>query len=234
MTLSQFLCFLAFLLIFFNTQGCSLLNSGTVHMKYTTATARFDGVEYSNKERLKSVSVSARNVQHPSLYPTWATTLSLDPSIHYDTQIYGTQTSKPNKAGKLEPLPDIEIRRLSTFANIKAVQHTPIGSFTFSGGFGLGFSRLKDTRFVDTLKIRGMGKLDLNYVAFITPRFFFMVGPRYYRDSRDEFVVAMRFGYFWGRKERKTGLIELMTPPSHSPDLGDESQSDENSEPAQD
>lgn len=235
MVLSRFLKILIILLIYLCSQGCSILNSGTVHMKYTTATARFDGVKYSNKERLKSISVSARNIQHPSLYPTWATTISLDPSIHYDTQVYGTLASKLNpQSGMIEPLPDIEIRRLSSFANVKAVQHTPIGAFTLSGGFGLGFSRLKDTRFVDTLMVRGMGKIDLNYVAFITPRFFFMVGPRYYRDSRDEFIVALRFGYFWGRKERKTGLIELVTPPSRSHDQTDEHQNDESSKPPQD
>ena len=41
-------------------------------------------------------------------------------------------------------------------------------------------------------------RIDFAYVAFFSKRFFFLMGPRYYREQYETFVFAMRLGYFWG------------------------------------
>lgn len=194
-------------------QSCAIFNSGTLHVKYTRSKAKFDGVSYQNKERFRSLSFSIRNVQHPSLYAPWAVSVSLDPSVHLDRQLYGTLATTTDASGRTTQLPDIEIRRLSAFSNLKIVGHTPIGQFALSGGYGLGATRYDDNGALQSLRARSIRKLDLAYIGFFANRFFFMMGPRYYRTYREEYIFALRVGMFWGPIKRKKGWFELFSAP---------------------
>jgi hypothetical protein len=197
------------LLITFLSSGCAIFNSGTVHLKYSKVKVQFDDVNYQNKERWSDVSFSVRNIQHPSLFQGWATNISIDPSIHYDRQLFRSDETFINAQGVEQNYQDIMIRRLSAFANGKLVTHTGIGQFALSAGYGVGASRYEGHYSLKTIRMVEMRKIDLAYIGFVTDRVFFMMGPRYYREKRDEYILAIRIGYFWGEKEYRRGMIQL-------------------------
>lgn len=174
-----------------------LLNSGTVHAKYTVVKAKFDGVNYENKERLGTVSFSVRNVQHPREFGKWNFNIRLTPSVHFDNITYQTGHPDPVRSG--ESMPDINVKRLIGMGNLKFSTHTPIGAFVLTGGFGGAVSKLDDGRGLNTIKTTEIRRLDLAYVGFFAKRFFFLAGPRYYKEQYESFVFAFRVGIFWGR-----------------------------------
>lgn len=176
-----------------------LLNSGTTHVKYTVAKAKFDNITYENKQRLGDVSFSIRNVQHPKKYGKWAMNLRLSPSIHLDKTTYSTLEKYTNENGNYVTRPDIEVRRLMTLANIKATTHTPIGAFALSAGFGGGVIKKDDERGLDTITTREVRRIDFVYYGFFAKRFYFLMGPRYYKEENESYQFAFRLGYFWGK-----------------------------------
>lgn len=176
-----------------------LLNSGTVHVKYTVSNATFDGQLYENKNRLGNISASIRNVSHPE-GKNWGASFKLHPSIHFSNTTYqsgGTRIS--HRTGLLENLPDINIKRLSTLASLKLNFHTPIGQFSLTGGFGGTLYKLKEEGYYETVKTSEIRKLGFAYTGFLTKRFFVMIGPRYFNDGNEQYVFAARLGYFWGK-----------------------------------
>lgn len=215
-------------------QGCAIFNSGTAHIKYTHIKAKFNHIPYENKEKLGSLSFSVRNVQHPSSYPRFATTISLDPSIHYDRQRFTTDRVQLTPEGILEHYPEVRISRFSAFANIKWTTHTPIGQFVLSGGYGVGANKIENSRELSSFRTRAIRKLDLHYVGFLTERIFFLFGPRIYKDQKEEAVFAFRIGYFWGAKKSETGFLELVRAPRPKPVQKDVDQIPESSESDQD
>lgn len=183
-------------------QSCSLLNSGSVNLKYTMARAKFEGVTYENKERLSDVSISVRNIQHPEKYGPWNFNVSISPSIHLDRNRYGTLATRLNSQGEIEQYPDLVFQRLSLMGNLAASWHTPVGAFVLKGGFGGAFYNLDDGQGFDTFKTREIRKIDLAWVAFMSKRFFVLMGPRYYVEQFEQYTFALRIGYFWGRTGR--------------------------------
>jgi hypothetical protein len=176
-----------------------LLNSGTVHVKYTVSNATFNGELYENKTRLGSVSASIRNTEHPS-GKKWGASFKIHPSIHFSNTTYqsgGTRIS--STTGILENLPEINIKRLSTLGSLKLNFHTPIGQFSLTGGFGGTLYKLKEKGTYETIKTSEIRKLGLAYTGFFTKRFFVMIGPRYFNDGNEQYVFAARLGYFWGK-----------------------------------
>jgi len=189
---------LASILILILLSSCSVFNSGTAHLKYTVMDATFDDIEYENSEKLSDVSASIRRVQHPKAYGKWNINVNIAPSIHFDKNRFTTDETFINEQGIVEKHPDIMLKRLSSFANLKLTTHTPIGAFVLTGGFGGTFYDLSDGRGLDTLKTREIRKLDLAYVGFFSDRFFVLVGPRYYKEAFEQFIFAFRIGFFWG------------------------------------
>ncbi|MCO4795123.1 MAG: hypothetical protein KC493_15505 [Bacteriovoracaceae bacterium] len=163
------------------------------------AKAKFEGVTYENKERLSDVSFSVRNVQHPKKYGLWNFNVGITPSIHYDKIRYGTLALRTNNSGVIEKYPDLMFQRLSLLANLAASWHTPMGAFVLKTGFGGAFYNLNDGQGFDTFKTREIRKVDLAWVAFMSKRFFVLMGPRYYVEQFEQFTFAFRIGYFWGR-----------------------------------
>jgi hypothetical protein len=178
------------------SSSCAIFNSGTVHIKYTDVRADFEGVRYENEEKWGNISVSIRGVQHPKIYGPWNINLSLDPSIHYDRQSFTTTQTFVNEKGDDERYSNIHQSRLSLLGNLKLTTHTPIGIFTLSGGFGEGLAKIRGG--MDTIKTVQMRKIDFTYGIFLTERIFLLIGPRYYKENHDEFLMALRIGYFWG------------------------------------
>ncbi|MGB0455117.1 MAG: hypothetical protein ACPGJV_15515 [Bacteriovoracaceae bacterium] len=162
-------------------------------MKYTDTEATFNGVKYENIEKIKEVSVSIKNVQNPAKYGKWNFNIKLRPSIHFDRFTY----TPINESDRMDN-PDVKIRRLSVFANLKATAHTPIGAFVLKGGYGRTGHRATDTDGLDTYRTREIRKLDLSWVMFASKHIFFMIGPRYYKEQYESYVFAFRIGYFWG------------------------------------
>lgn len=177
-----------------------LLNSGTVNMKYRVSEATFYGVKYEEKERLTDPSISIRNVQHPKSHGRWNFNVKITPSIHYDDTTYGTLHKEyNNNTGQVEALPDVNLKRLIGFANLKSTFHTPVGAFAFSAGFGGTVYKLDDGMGLETVKTREMRRLDLAWYAFFSKRFFILMGPRYYNGGHEQYIFALRIGLFWGR-----------------------------------
>ena len=186
-------------LSFLFCSGCSLLNSGSFNLKYTKAKATFEGVTYENKEPLSNVSFSVRNVQHPKKYGKWNLNIRITPSIHYDKTRYGTLAQRTNSEGQTENYPDLLFQRLSIMGNLAGSWHTPIGAFVLKAGFGGAFYNLDDGQGFDTFRTREIRKLDLAWVAFLSKKFFVLMGPRYYVEQFEQYTFAFRIGYFWGR-----------------------------------
>ncbi|MBT3583881.1 MAG: hypothetical protein HN509_03160 [Halobacteriovoraceae bacterium] len=172
----------------------SLLNSGTAHIKYNVAKANLEGEQYENKSRWGDPSFSIRNVQHPRAWGKWATNIRLTPSIHGTRQTYQTGALKTNG----DQLPDLKFRRGSLLANVKWTNHTPIGAFAISYGYGIGVYKLYNEEDINTIRGRPIQKVDLAYIGFLSKRFFFLMGPRYYKQDFEQYVFAIRLGYFWG------------------------------------
>lgn len=178
----------------------SILNSGTVHIKYTEADAEFHGIEYQNEDKLGDVSVSIRNVQHPETWGNWALNFKISPSLHLDRTHYTTsQTLFSPIAGLTQNYPDIDIHRFIGFLNAKIITHTPIGQFVLTGGFGGTAYRMTDTSGLDTIKTSEIKKLDFVWIGFLSKRIFMLIGPRYYHqsDQNKQYVFALRLGYYW-------------------------------------
>ena len=179
--------------------GCSLLNSGTVHVKYTKFRTEVDGVTYENKKNLGDASISVKNVQHPKSHGKWDLNFTLRPSIHLEKHTLGTLATEFNTTTKAyETLPDIKMKRLSSFANLKLTLHTPIGAFITTGGFGGALSQF-DMPGDSDIRSSEIRKVDFVYLAFLSKRFFFLFGPRYYKEQYEQVTFALRIGYFWGR-----------------------------------
>lgn len=178
----------------------SLLNSGTVSVKYRVSEAKFDNVDYEAKERLTNPSFSIRNIQHPRKHGRWNINFKVTPSLHYDDTDYQTGKVSFNKeTGRLEKLPIINIKRGITIANAKVTTHTPIGAFALSAGFGGTIYTMSDGAGLDTVKTREIRRLDLVWSGFLSKRLFVLAGPRYYKAGYESYVFAFRIGYFWGR-----------------------------------
>ena len=179
----------------------SLLNSGTANVKYTVSEATLnDGVKYEEVERISDPSFSIRNVQHPKTYGKWNVNLKVTPSLHYDDTTYQTGHTRFNKnKGREEELPNINIKRFMTLANLKLTGHTPIGAFALSGGFGGSVYKMDDGQGLNTIKTREMRKIDLAWYAFMSKHFFLLMGPRYYKAGYESYVFAFRIGYYWGK-----------------------------------
>lgn len=189
------------LFILFSLSSCSvlsLLNSGTAHLKYTVAKAKFNDITYENKNRLGNVSVSVRNVQHPKAWGVWNSNLKITPSLHFDSQTYQTGEKQTLSNGLEENYPDITVKRLMSFANLKWTNHTPIGSFALTAGFGGGIIKTDDGQGLNSVTTREIRRVDFAYTAFFAKRGFFLMGPRYYRGRNESFVFAFRLGLFWG------------------------------------
>ena len=181
--------------------SCGLINAGTTQIKYTRTEADFDGVKYENKEKLGDVSLSVRNVQHPSKYGKWNMNIRISPSIHADRFTYEAKQKTYDEDGVETTPGDIKIRRLKLFANAKLNTHTPIGAFVLTYGYGRAAFRLSDTEGLDTYRTVEIKKVDFSWVAFFAKRFFVMMGPRYYEESYESYVFAFRIGYMWGKSK---------------------------------
>ncbi len=197
--------FIIFCLTLALLQGCAvlgLLNSGTTHLKYTVSDTTFDGVHYKNAERFGDVSFSVRNIQHPYQYENWKFNVGLSPSIHYDKERYRPKETKSQlKLPDFDLLPEIQIRRLLGFANVKGSLHTPVGAFVLTAGLGLGLSERRDNQEYVHTTTKKISKIDLVWVGFISERFFIMAGPRYYNEDYEQLVFAFRLGYFWSNPD---------------------------------
>lgn len=189
---------LLILLMISGLSSCGLINSSTVQIKYTDTEANFGGVKYENKEKLGDVSISVRNVQHPSKHGNWNFNVRINPSIHFDRFTYEAKEKTYAPDGYETTPGDIKIRRVPVFANAKANFHTPIGAFVFTYGYGRAIFRLTDTEGLDTYRTREVKKIDFSWVAFFSKRMFIMMGPRYYDEAYESYVFQVRLGLMWG------------------------------------
>jgi hypothetical protein len=189
---------LLILSLIFLMSSCSILNGGTVHFKYTNMNAKINNIKYENSKKLSDLSFSVRQLQHPYSHEVWDWNLGISPSIHFDKSKFITSETFINDNEVQERYPDVKLLRLSGLGNLKLSSHTPIGSFVLTAGFGGAFYRLDNGYNLDTLKTREIRKLDFAYIGFFNERFFIMAGPRYYKEAFEQYVFALRFGYFWG------------------------------------
>lgn len=84
-------------------------------------------------------------------------------------------------------------------ANAKIYFHTPVGAFAFTAGFGGTVYKMDDGGALNTIKTREIRRLDFTWTAFMSRRFYVLVGPRYYKAGYESYVFAFRLGYFWGQ-----------------------------------
>jgi len=187
------------ILVLFFISSCSQLNSGTGTVKYTTADAKFNNVRYVNKEKMKNVSFSIKSIQHPDRYHSWAINFRITPSIHLDNNTFITQEKFTNSQGEQEAYPTIYMTRLMGFGNLKIQIHTPLGGLLAAAGFGGSVYRMKDSAGQDTTRTREVRKVDVAYIAFLSRRIFLYIGPRYIRDSYEQYIFAIRVGVFWDK-----------------------------------
>lgn len=190
-------------LLFSSCAVTSLLNSGTVNIKYRAVKASFNNQQYEIADHVTNPSFSVRNVQHPRVWGKWNLNLRLTPSLHYDDVTYQTGGTYVNPAnGQTELLPKIKVRRGIALANLKTTFHTPSGAFALAVGFGGTVYRLDDGQGLATIKTREIRRVDLAWYAFLTKHFFVLMGPRYYKTDYETYEFAFRIGYFWGKMER--------------------------------
>ena len=104
-----------------------------------------------------------------------------------------------NEAGQDVTPGDVKVRRLKTFANLKAYTHTPIGAFVATYGYGRAAFRQTDSDGLDTYRTREIKKIDFSWIGFFSKSYFVMMGPRYYEESYESFVFAFRIGYMFGK-----------------------------------
>jgi hypothetical protein len=198
-------CLSLFFLLFF-TSSCavtSLLNSGTVNIKYRASEATIHGVHYEEDKRVRNPSFSIRNVQHPKAWGRWNMNVKLTPSIHFDNQTYVTGASFYSETDQaVLNYPAVNIRRFILLGNLKLTTHTPIGAFALSGGFGGTVYHMDNDLWINTTKTREIRRIDLTWYGFLSKHFFLLMGPRYYRAGYETFEFAFRIGYFWGKIER--------------------------------
>ena len=177
--------------------SCGLLNSGSVNVKYTSFKVEYQDVTYENEKNLSNLSISVRNLEHASKVGKWNFTTKVSPSFHYEQHTIGTLENRVIN-GVTEQYPDLKLKRLAAFANLKFTFHTPFGAFQATAGFGGATQNIvgdgKDK--YSTTEIR---KVDFVYYKFLTRRIFILFGPRYYRDQYEQVTVAFRLGWFWGR-----------------------------------
>lgn len=175
----------------------SLLNSGTTHLKYTNSDTTFEDVHYENSEKFGDISFSIRNIQHPKKYGDWDLNVRLRPSLHFDKERYRVKKDQDSLDRDFSEFPEIQIRRLLGFANLKLSAHTPVGAFALTGGLGGALSERRDDGIYRGRSSKLISKVDLVWIAFLSERFYVMLGPRYYREDYEQFVFALRLGYFW-------------------------------------
>lgn len=180
--------------------SCSLINSGSINLKFKKAKANFDGRQYEKKKNSPDFSFSVRNVQHPKRYGAWASNIRLSPSIHYDQTTFSTDNTRTGLSGNSEGYPDIKYKRLSSFLNLKFANHTPIGQFVLTGGYGIAGYKVNDGEGLTSKRTQDIQKIDFAWVGFLSDKFFLLLGPRYYNDGTSQVVFAIRLGYFWGRQ----------------------------------
>ena len=181
----------------------SLLNSGTLNLKYRSVRASFNDELYEISDRVTNPSFSVRNVQHPKSWGRWNLNVRLTPSIHYDDVTYESGGTYFNTTtNQIERLNNINVRRLITLGNLKATFHTPIGAFSVAGGFGGTVYRLNDGAGLSTYKTREIRRLDFVWYGFLSKRLFVLMGPRYYKTDYETYEFAFRIGYFWGGIKR--------------------------------
>lgn len=125
--------------------------------------------------------------------------MAISPSIHFDRQLFHPVNVGENIPGTESFVPDLTKSRLSILGNLKFTTHTPIGAFVLTGGYGQSFFKLSKETGAESYRTSQIRKLDFVYMAFFARRFYFMFGPRYYREKSNEFVVAARIGFFWGK-----------------------------------
>jgi hypothetical protein len=177
----------------------SLLNSGTIHVKYQVSKAKLNDVDYEEVSRLTNPSFSIRNIQHPKAYGRWNFNFRVTPSVHYDDTDYETGASEYSfLTMRNEKRPNINIKRGISMANAKFTTHTPIGAFALTGGFGGTVYKMSDGGALDTIKTREIKRIDLAWSAFLSKRFYVLAGPRYYKAGYESYIFAFRIGYFWG------------------------------------
>ena len=172
-------------------------------MKYRVSRATLNGIKYEEDERLRELSFSIRNVQHPRAWGRWNMNFRITPSLHLDTQTYTTGATfyDPETDSTTNHYP-IKIKRFITLANFKVTTHTPIGAFALSAGFGGTVYSMENGHALDTVKTREIRRLDLAYYAFLSKRFYVLMGPRYYRAGYETYEFAVRLGIFWGAIKR--------------------------------
>lgn len=184
---------------FFSSCGVfTLLNSGTVSIKYQVSEAEIEGVNYEEVERLTNPSFSIRNVQHPKKHGRWSANFQITPSIHYNDTDFQTGGTFFDDRGMVER-PDLNVKRASMLANAKITTHTPAGAFALSLGFGGTMYKLDNGASLETIRTREIRRIDLAWSAFFTKRFFILAGPRYFKADYETYVFAVRLGYFWGK-----------------------------------
>ncbi len=177
----------------------SLLNSGTVNIKYRASEAKIHNISYEEDERVRSPSFSIRNVQHPKIYGKWNINIKLTPSLHIDNQTYKTGALYYDNSEEAFVLyPNVNIKRFIMLGNLKLTTHTPIGAFALSGGFGGTIYHMNNDKWLRTTKTREIRRIDLTWYAFLSKRFFVLMGPRYYKAGYETYEFAFRIGYFWG------------------------------------
>ena len=167
------------------------MTSGTVNLKYTTVKAKFDGVDYVNQDRIKDVSFSIKNVQHPKKHKPWSFNARITPSIHADRNVYHPVALDTS-------LPNYKISRFIGLGNLKLNIHFPIGNLVFAAGFGGTVYKQTSNQGLNTTKTREIKKFEIAWINFLSKRIFLLFGPRIFIDDYETRVFALRLGYFWG------------------------------------
>lgn len=185
-------------LVFSSCAVTSLLNSGTVNIKYRNTEATINDVRYEIDEHVTNPSFSIRNVQHPKAYGDWNFNVRVTPSLHIDENTFQTGATQLNSEGEQVRLPTVRVRRGIMLANLKSTLHTPMGAFALAAGFGGTVYKLDDGQGLNTVKTREVRRVDLAWYGFLTRRLFILMGPRYYKAGYETYEFAFRIGYYWG------------------------------------
>lgn len=197
-SLLNYLILIAFFIVL--GTSCSLLNSGALSVKYKEDKAIIDGRTYERKRKISNGSISFKNIQHPSIYGRWNISMSLTPSIHLDRSTLETDHQNTLPDGRKTDYPDIKMDRAWGFINVGVVTHTPLGAFALKYGYGLALFHMNNSQELKTYRTTQVEKYELNWIAFMTKRFFFLTGPSYYYYSHNwAFSWAFRLGLYWGK-----------------------------------
>jgi hypothetical protein len=133
--------------------------------------------------------------------------IKIAPSIHFDRFTFEQDKLFNDAFGNPVLLPEIKIDRISGMGNLKLTTHTPVGAFVLSAGFGGSLFRQRNGLGLNTIKTGEIKKAELVWVAFMTKRFFALIGPRYFKEEYESLVFAVRLGIFWGDFKRSNNLF---------------------------